>query len=553
MIFHRRLPTVLALTATSFFAFMPPVSAGCLCDWLFGRPPAYAAGYAPVYPVGPAYPVTPGYAANMPVLPPVVTTSAPVAYGAPTAYAAQMPAYGSAPVLPNGYAGAYSSLYGGAAASAAPMAPSTLSSSLYGTGNAYANSPTPYPGTSYSANMPATYNAPGVTAYSPAATPYMAGQPAVVAPPVVPVAPPRTGLFPRIRGFFGNLFGTNYRTSYYRAPVTYYRPQTTVDPATGTTVTVQRPCTSYQYQVQRMPYVSLDPGASTPVGAAPVDPCANISPYGGTAPYGQTAPGLSGMQGGQFDPYAQPSYGQPNYGQATPGGQPAPLNNTAPGASSEGYVPQPTLPPIVETQRYPTPAVPSLPSTPSTGPLTGSPTPPSTAPTTRYHQQPYAGGSANSPFPSTPSTQPAAPSQQLQGYQVPSSGASVSPVPPAEYARPIPAPPTNWDNRDAAPVPSREVAGGRTASRPAWGFKTISWSKPVDDRSSDIQRATYDNESLSLSAPANESTRAAQPWPTPTREPVAEQLPELRSAPTRPAVTAPRVKAYDDSGWRSNR
>ncbi len=45
----------------------------------------------------------------------------------------------------------------------------------------------------------------------------------------------------------------DYRTSQYRAPVTYYRPLVTTDPNTGSQVVALAPCTSYEYQTQRIP------------------------------------------------------------------------------------------------------------------------------------------------------------------------------------------------------------------------------------------------------------------------------------------------------------
>jgi hypothetical protein len=47
-----------------------------------------------------------------------------------------------------------------------------------------------------------------------------------------------------------------YDTQWQRTPVTYYRPVTQFDPNYGTTVTSLQPCTSYQYQAQRVPLVS---------------------------------------------------------------------------------------------------------------------------------------------------------------------------------------------------------------------------------------------------------------------------------------------------------
>ncbi|KAA5544346.1 hypothetical protein FYK55_08325 [Roseiconus nitratireducens] len=71
--------------------------------------------------------------------------------------------------------------------------------------------------------------------------------------------------------FFNSLLGrneTNYVSSYYRAPITYYRPLSSVDPVTGTTVTVQQPCTSYTQQLQRVPYNTFLPLGSTAVPSA---------------------------------------------------------------------------------------------------------------------------------------------------------------------------------------------------------------------------------------------------------------------------------------------
>ncbi len=50
-------------------------------------------------------------------------------------------------------------------------------------------------------------------------------------------------------------FVPNYRTRSYRAPVTYYRPVMTTDPNTGAQVVAMSPCTSYEYQTQRVPTV----------------------------------------------------------------------------------------------------------------------------------------------------------------------------------------------------------------------------------------------------------------------------------------------------------
>ncbi|MDP6444551.1 MAG: hypothetical protein QGG36_32255 [Pirellulaceae bacterium] len=45
----------------------------------------------------------------------------------------------------------------------------------------------------------------------------------------------------------------SYRTSWQRVPVTYYRPESQVDPVTGIPVSYWRPCTSYRWQARRVP------------------------------------------------------------------------------------------------------------------------------------------------------------------------------------------------------------------------------------------------------------------------------------------------------------
>lgn len=75
--------------------------------------------------------------------------------------------------------------------------------------------------------------------------------------PVTPFGVPQTVV--------GTLPTGAYQTQYYRAPTTYYRPVTSIDPATGATVTNLMPCQSYQYQAQRTPL--LVPGLNEPYAA----------------------------------------------------------------------------------------------------------------------------------------------------------------------------------------------------------------------------------------------------------------------------------------------
>ncbi|MGC6444260.1 MAG: hypothetical protein ACON4H_16535 [Rubripirellula sp.] len=72
--------------------------------------------------------------------------------------------------------------------------------------------------------------------------------------------------------FWGRWFGTGYRASSYRVPVTYYRPVITTDPTTGQQVVVQQPCTSFVTQQQLNPvrrFRSARPDATAPAWLDP--------------------------------------------------------------------------------------------------------------------------------------------------------------------------------------------------------------------------------------------------------------------------------------------
>lgn len=352
------------LTIASLFLALAAAStssadACCLTDWLYGRQASpYAAGYAPVYSAGyaPVAPVSfarPYAAAYAPVTSSATTLPAVSPLLSSGAYQAQRPAYYNNPSVYIGAQTAYAgsqAAYAGAqvgtnlqTAYSVPMTSTPqllrgtqpllggLGSSQYGAANVYPNSS--YYRSNYAAaqvGLPAT-----------------ALPAAGVAPlfPRAPITPVRSGL----SRFFGSLFGTNYQSSYYRAPITYYRPVTSVDPMLGTTVTVQQPCTSTVQQLQRTPYNSFQPntfqlGAPAPMQAAPG--CG--SPACSTPTYGQAGPAYQpnsfgqgsaigqasaiGVSPGQFTvpipSTATPpaSYGQSGYGQGGYQGQP----NTAP-------------------------------------------------------------------------------------------------------------------------------------------------------------------------------------------------------------------------------
>jgi hypothetical protein len=122
--------------------------------------------------------------------------------------------------------------------------------------------------------------------------------------------------------FFGSLLGTNYQSSYYRAPITYYRPMTSVDPITGTTVTTQQACSSYVQQLQRTPYNSFQPGGGLLPGGFG-NQATTVTPVGPPMPCGSGGCGLATNAAPQ--PYAASPSFAPSAGYApNPGYAPAP-------------------------------------------------------------------------------------------------------------------------------------------------------------------------------------------------------------------------------------
>ena len=374
--------------------------AGC-CDWLFGRTNSpYVAGYAPygAYRYGLNAPVTStsAYRAAYPTSAAVVAPANGVyqsqmrSYDNPSVYTGRpviasqsnsqtsysLPVTGTTAPLTT-VAPTYASNYSGAGmfgrtVPVVPLAgrlrgPATTSNPFYGTGNLYPQPPTPQAATSgvyQSAYPPVTTSVTTVpTGLPPSALPA-----APVAPLFSDAPQPRVGGLAR---FFGSRLGTNYRSSYYRAPVTYYRPVTSVDPVSGTTVTVQQPCTSYVQQLQRTPYSSLQPGlaappvvpptttpgcqtsfpgyAAAPLGASSVP----ITPYGGS-PLPSTLPSQPAAIG-QVGGYSStndrlvvpiPSTDQPGYYQ-----QPGGAANTAPLTGAAAADSQPVDQPRLESNR----------------------------------------------------------------------------------------------------------------------------------------------------------------------------------------------------------
>ena len=140
-----------------------------------------------------------------------------------------------------------------------------------------------------------------------------------------------------------------YDTQWLRTPVTYYRPVTQFDPNYGTTVTSLQPCTSYQYQAQRVPLTAPAP-VSPNSYAANRYPAINAPGYYPTGLYGSIPATPS------YPPVQQlPSGGVPVAGSVPVPGNAAFAGNTA---SSSG--PASTLPlRTMNYGSYPTNSIPA--------------------------------------------------------------------------------------------------------------------------------------------------------------------------------------------------
>jgi hypothetical protein len=324
---HRRtrLAALLATTAVSALT-AGNADACCLTDWLYGRQPAgYSSYYGnPVMPPGWVAPVAVGqspYSANYAPytgLPPVQSP-----YQAPAQFQSQAqlplvsayrPFFGAFPNAASGSPVPTGNYWGSSGISPTVTAnrpvlldnPSVytgrpVTSLGYSPDQGIANQ---LRGVSPATNFGASNTYPTSEAYATGYGSYRLGTGA--APSAYTASPYAADAYasnrPTVGGglqrFFGSLFGTNYQTSYYTAPTTYYRPAQMVDPMTGTTITTQRPCTGYEQLVQRTPISGLQPFTNVPAGAVPVGPpvltgtetCANgtcstsaMGAYGGIA------------------------------------------------------------------------------------------------------------------------------------------------------------------------------------------------------------------------------------------------------------------------------
>lgn len=352
--------TAFIVTAGSFLVPQAASNASAcgLTDWMYGRQPAFAAAPLPItngtsVPYTATYtPYTAGYTPLIapPVSNSVISNRPALALGGTSVYAptngylVQRPAYGAVPLNnPSVYTGLpVMSGYRGASAG---------TGGFMGTGNVYPN------------NLVA--GAPAVTSLRP-----------VVPQPAAPTfaTPIRSGL----ARFFGSLLGTGYRSSYYRAPITYYRPATSIDPLTGATVTVQQPCASTVNQLQRTPMTTFSPVVG---GASGIAPC-GATGCGGNSNYAYgVSPIPSTMAPSTYSPSTISPTGSAGFGNTyggmsgLPSGASADLQPlSAPTLPSQNFSGRPDLTsPYTQIGPTPSPSYDSRYSGPSTNlsPLTG--------------------------------------------------------------------------------------------------------------------------------------------------------------------------------------
>jgi hypothetical protein len=335
---------------------------------------------------------------------------------------------------------------------------------------------------------------PTATPVLPARPPaYIPPVPAAPAVPVVPAAPPTpptcgTALpamtfapQPAPSSWWSQLCAplavncipdVRYQTSWIRVPTTNYRPVNILDPLTGCATSTVQPCTTYSWQVRRVPTSSCFRPANAAVATVNywADPCAVPSYPAVTIPGAVVSNGC----GGCSTPTAVPA---PYY---TPG----PAVPSAPATILPSVPPSPTIPlqPSFPATSQPTlqPGFPAGPTPADRAPslLTPSPSPALPPTTTNYPPlipppvPPPLAPASPAPAPATGPAAPAGePAKKLE--LVPRTSVELAPVPDPD-ATSNPKSPTLLDTRD------------RTAWRgapPTWGVAPTVWPDRSEEAS----------------------------------------------------------------------
>lgn len=288
-----------------------------------------------------------------------------------------------------------------------------------------------------------------------------------------------------IRGFF-----SRYRTAWTRVPVTSYRPVASIDPNTGASVTVLQPCTTYTWQLARVPVSTLRPTAYA-VAYAP-QATATSSGYYSAATVAQPAIGsgcASCATGGatyaapSSAPYAAPSTGGPTY--------------AAPASPS---------------------AAPAVPAGPA-----GSVGPAETAPADRPPSLNPDGLNQGASFRTAPRGKAAAPQQSVRvdrprpKFEI---GSGIKPVPDPDAPQQRT---TEEEDRDEGRDEGRDDDDAvelhnprdRTAAMPqrrTWAFQPVSWSRTHVDGSPDSAAAAAVHETPVATTPSSADEWDASGW-----------------------------------------
>ncbi len=232
---------------------------------------------------------------------------------------------------------------------------------------------------------------------------------------------------------------TCYRTEWERIPVTTYQQSTSTDPCTGCTVTCNRPCTTYNWQMKQTPYTTYRPVYTQETYQVPVT-------YTSQVPVAQTMPVAAPVSGC---------------------------------ATCAGYTPTTVVQSPVVANPYPqyyqtSPQVITSPPAPATtNPADQIPTL-GTSPQSLNQSQPVMiqgnGGTTSAAWPT-----------QLQ--------APSSPISPLKD----PDPAARWDaNINSTPAPQEQSPFNQTTHSPSverWGYSPVrlaSHVEPVDSRDSDV-------------------------------------------------------------------
>lgn len=289
-----------------------------------------------------------------------------------------------------------------------------------------------------------------------------------------------------------------YRTTWVRTPTTNYRPIVTYDPVTGWPTTAMQPCTTYTWQLRRVPATGQGGWFSNTFGklfGPPVPP--PVQPVGVyVAP---SAPVVSPGLGGVVAPTVPtaPAYPAPAYATppgSTPYGAPPPLPS-APLASppaSSGWTPA--------TSPAPLPVAPGV-SAPAAGvgaPGTAAPAdrPPTLSPNEAQGLQTLQPIPENRNYaPPGNDSSLLAPPPLLNPSKTPPAAAPTAPP----NVSPVPDPDAGAGRSQVPAAPSLYDPNGRTARvlplSTRWPAAPIRWSEPT---------AVADN-------PAVAGTRPSQP------------------------------------------